>query len=382
MTPRARVFACLSPLLALAVMSGCAAANPEPPRAPSTSAAETGIDAALAEAVSSTASALGVPGAVALVRLGDVEHAFAYGTRTAGGSEAVTVDDHVRIGSNTKSMTVTIVLQLAQEGLIDLEAPVSTYRDDVPGGENIPLRLLMNMRSGLGNYTEHPDFSPALASDPTRAWAPEELLTLGLGMPPYFAPGTGFHYSNTNTVLLGRIAEEVTGRAYQDLLRERIFEPFGLDDTSLPAPDITALPAPTTHGYMPGDGDELVDWSAVSGSMAWSAGGVVSTARDLADWITVAVDGDALTPTMQQRRMDALETVAGAPEGARYGWALADVGPLIGHTGQIPGFNSYMGRDTESDTTVVVWTNLASTSDGTQTAEAIAEAVTETLDLG
>jgi len=118
------------------------------------------------------------PGAVVLVRspeLGD--WAATFGTRTLGGRVSVTLADHVRIGSNTKTWTGTVILQLVQEGKLRLDAPVSRYRPDVPNGENITITHLLDMRSGLYNYSESLELNQTLdvnrrrSGRPTSSWA-------------------------------------------------------------------------------------------------------------------------------------------------------------------------------------------------------------------
>lgn len=146
------------------------------------------------------------PGAVVLVRspeLGDWTATF--GTRALGSAEPVTLADHVRIGSNTKTWTGTVILQLVQEGKLTLADPVSKYRPDVPNGQNITITELLTMRSGLYNYSESLELNQTLDTDPTKVWTPDELLAIAYKNPPYFPPGQSFHYSNTNTVLLGLI---------------------------------------------------------------------------------------------------------------------------------------------------------------------------------
>ena len=157
------------------------------------------------------------PGAVVLVRspeLGD--WAATFGTRTLGGRVPVTLADHVRIGSNTKTWTGTVILQLVQEGKLRLDDPVSKYRPDVPNGQNITITHLLDMRSGLYNYSESLELNQTLDTNPAKAWTPDELLGIAYKYRPYFPPGQGYHYSNTNTVLLGadhREADRQAGRA-------------------------------------------------------------------------------------------------------------------------------------------------------------------------
>src|SRR5581483_622324 len=153
-----------------------------------------------------------VPSAAVIVRsprLGDWSATF--GTRQLGGAQPVTLADHVRIGSNTKPMTGTVILQLVDEDALSLDDPVSKYRPDVPNGDQITITQLLNMRSGLYNYSESAEFNQALDDTPNRVWKPHDLLAIAFQQPPYFAPGTGYHYSNTNTVLLGLIIEQLTG---------------------------------------------------------------------------------------------------------------------------------------------------------------------------
>src|SRR5262249_6489082 len=151
-----------------------------------------------------------------------------YGSRTDTGEDPVTLADHVRIGSITKTFTATVILQLAQEGELDIDAPVSEYRADVPGGRDITLTQLLTMRSGLYNYAESAAFSRALDDDPSKIWSPDELLALAYRHPPYFPPGAAFHYSNTNAVLLGLIAEQVGKQALGTAFQNRLFTPLGM----------------------------------------------------------------------------------------------------------------------------------------------------------
>jgi D-alanyl-D-alanine carboxypeptidase len=101
----------------------------------------------------------------------------------------------MRIGSITKTFTGTVVLQLVDEGWLGLEDPISRHLTGVPNGDNITIRQLLNMTSGLYNYSEDLAFNQALDTDPERVWTPEDLFAIGLGRPPYFLPGKGFHCS-------------------------------------------------------------------------------------------------------------------------------------------------------------------------------------------
>src|SRR3954454_18031635 len=174
---------------------------------------------------------LRIPGALVYVDVpGEGSWSQAFGTGTLGASTQITPDDHFRIGSNTKTFTGTVILQLVDEGKLGLDDPVSKYQPEVPNGENITIRQLLDMTSGLYNYSEDKDFNETLDTEPDKVWTPEEVVEIGFKNEPYFAPGEGFHYSNTNTVLLGMIVEQLTGKSLEQEFQERLFEPLGMTD--------------------------------------------------------------------------------------------------------------------------------------------------------
>lgn len=340
---------------------------------------------------------LAIPGAVVLVRTPTEHYAQSFGTREIGTDDPVELGDHFRVGSNTKTMTGTVVLQLVQEGKIALSDPVSTYRPDVPNGDHITVAQLLDMRSGLHNYSELESFNQILDEDPTRVWHPEELVALGLAQPPYFPPGQGFHYSNTNTVLLGLIIEQLTGQELEDVFYERIFGPLGLQETLLPPLESNAIPEPQPRGYMFGTNVSTLsdpalpseqqaaasngtllpnDVTDMNPSWAWSAGAVISTATDLADYVEPLVTGELLDPAVQQQRIDSLTPIDPSDlNSASYGLALARLGPMIGHDGQLPGYQSFMGYDPDRGITLIVLTNLTSAPNGSQPANDIAKLI-------
>jgi D-alanyl-D-alanine carboxypeptidase len=341
------------------------------------------------------------PGAVVLLRQGDEEFLAAYGTREYGGGEAVTVDDHFRIGSNTKTMTGTVVLQLVDEGLIALDDPISDYFANLPNGANITIADLLEMRSSLASYSTLIPFNRILDEEPDEVWEPQELVDLGLSEPPVGEPGEQFDYSNTNTVLLGMLIEQITGNPVEDEFRTRIFEPLDLEDTVMPAQDDASIPEPHPHGYLWGTNEstaedpalpEDVQEAAVAGdiepndvtndnpSWGWTAGAGISTARDLATYVEALVNGGLLSDELQQERLDSIQPVdPDNPSGAGYGLGIAQLGPLLGHDGSLPGFQSVMGHDPESGLTMIVLTNLQAGPDGAQTANEIALALIPVL---
>ncbi|WP_018351773.1 serine hydrolase domain-containing protein [Longispora albida] len=343
-----------------------------------------------------------VPGAVVMItskEKGDWTATF--GTRSIGGGAAMGAGDHFRVGSNTKTMTGTVILQLVQEGKLALNDPIAKYRQDVPGGDKITIAQLLDMRSGLYNYSEDPAFNAELDKNPGRVWQPAELVTIGLAKPPYFPPGEGFHYSNTNTVLLGLLAEQLTGGKLADEFQKRIFGKLGLKGTSLPALDDRKIPDPHPQGYMFGTNIETLEDAALPAaqqsaaaagtllpsdhtddnpSWAWAAGGAISTAGDLQRYVKALIDGELLNAELQKTRIDSIRpSDPSNPNSAGYGLGIAKFGPLVGHDGQMPGFNSFMARDKDKDVTVIVMTSLFAAADGRQPANVLALEIIQTL---
>lgn len=375
-------------VLAIAAVAALAACTgPTPPPAPS---ALRPLDrAALDTVVKDTATQLKQPGMVVLVRTPEGEYVNAYGATEWKGTTPVGLDTKLRMGSATKTMTATAILQMVQEGKLALTDPVSKYVPGVPGGDGITIAQLGDMRSGLFNYTETVELNTALDTEPQKVWTDDEVLALAFAHPPYFPPGQGWHYSNTNLVLLGMIAEQLDGKPLGQILQDRFFTPLGMTGTSYPAATDTALPAPSAHGYMFGTSvAQMTDQSLPPEQLAqvqagtlqpddrttdnpsWTgaAGRGVSTAHDLATWVEAMVGGKLLDATTQQARMDSLRDTG---KGSDYGFGLAQLGPLYGHTGALPGYNTFMGYDPVNRVTVVAWGNLAPAANGYPPAEAL-----------
>src|SRR5438045_3383182 len=176
---------------------------------PSSSALKPINQAALQTMVDTTAKELLVPGAVLLLRTPQGEFMVTYGTTQLGTTSPPRADTHFRIASNTKSMTAALIVQLAQEGKLSLDDPVSKYVPSVPNGDNITIDELLKMRSGLYNYTDAPELAAIVDRDRTKVWTTGELLAIAFARPANFPPGTPYEYNNTNYTLLLLIAHTV-----------------------------------------------------------------------------------------------------------------------------------------------------------------------------
>jgi D-alanyl-D-alanine carboxypeptidase len=283
--------------------------------------------------------------------------------------------DHMRVGSITKTLTATIILQLAQRHRISLDAPVSTYWSGVPNGHRITIRHMLNMTSGLYNYSEDPAFNRRLDTNPSYIWSPLQLLHIAFSHHVYFQPGKGWHYSNTNYILLGLIAEKLTKHSLGYDFERSIFRPLSMTETSL-ADKSPNMPKPHAHGYLfignlaslaaptlTGKAAAWADWSAgnptdetyASPSWAWAAGGAISTTRDLLKWGPALATGKGvLNAAMQHQRISNLVPTSPAPGAPLYGLGIAKFAGFLGHDGQLPGYNSFVGYDPSLRATIVV----------------------------
>lgn len=375
-----------------------ASATALPATVASASALKPIDQSALQATVSTFAQENLVPGVVLVLRTPQGEYTVNYGTTELGTTSLPSGDTHFRIASNSKTMTAAVIMQLAQESKLNLSDPVSKYVPGVPNGENITLAMLLEMRSGLYNYTEDPVISETMDRDPARVWAPADLLVIAFAHPANAAPNIEYEYNNTNFVLLGLVVEQVDGRPLTQAYQERLFGPLGMQHTLVPVPTSIAIPAPYSHGYLYGSASVAMvgeppyspevqaaaragtllpnDFTGLNHTFGFGTGGVISTANDVTTWIQALVTGRVLNAEYQRRWLDSPRPEDPSnPGGQRYGYGIAQLrwGPnvMYFHGGETPGFNSFMGHDPGSQMTLVVWTNLTVSLDEKPTANAL-----------
>ncbi|MFN8075075.1 MAG: serine hydrolase domain-containing protein [Kineosporiaceae bacterium] len=316
---------------------------------------EAKIRAALAPLV-----AADVPGAVAQVDQGRGPARAAAGLADTDPREDAVPQAQSRVGSITKSFVATVALQLVGEGRLRLDTPIGDLVPGVPNADTITLRMLMNHTSGLFNYTEDDPFVLTLLTDPTRHWTPAELLAVAASHEPLFAPGTDWHYSNTNFVVVGMILEKVTGKPLETLIADRIVTPLGLRDTYLATTaDFTG---PHLHGIIPPGplGPDPVDTTDWTPSWAWAAGALVSTSADLQTFYRALLRGTLL----RSRELQAMRTLVPVVPGFGYGLGLYSTdfgcGTVWGHDGGMPGYVTVAGLSRDARQAAVLLTNADS----------------------
>jgi CubicO group peptidase (beta-lactamase class C family) len=352
-------------------------------------------EAAIRQSFAQTAKSLITPGAFMILRGPGVDLAAAYGSGTLPGHRALGPREHFRCGSVTKTFTGTAILQAAQRGDLRLDHPVSRYRPDVPNGKHITIEQLLTMRSGLYNYSLSLRLNETLDRNPGHVFRPRDLLRIAYEARPNPDPGKEWEYSNTNTVLLGLIAEKLFDLPLAKIFHERLFEKLGMRGSSLPAITSAAIPRPHPRGYMFGTNVSTLktqklppreiaaaeanklkpnDVTGINPSWAGAAGAAISTAEDLATWVKALCDGSLLNRRWQRRRLDSIQpTDPIDPGSAGYGLAIAKFGPLYGHTGKLPGFQTFTGYDPARRLTLIVWTNLSASPRGLPCASTIAQ---------
>jgi D-alanyl-D-alanine carboxypeptidase len=323
----------------------------------------------------------GIPGAAAVRRGPDRVHLVTVGVRQRGHQRPIGLHDSFRIASVTKTFGAVLVAQLAGEGRLRLSDKVSRW---LPGllahGDEITIAQLLQHTSGLPDYLLDPDFLQA-SSNLLRRWRPQELLAYVSSDPLLFAPGSRYHYSDSDNIVIGLIVERVTGTSFARVLRQRIFRPLRLRETFLPTG--TALENPFVHGYQYEDLDgrgPLVDFSrAISPTFAGASGAIVSTLADLSRFWTGLFGGRLVKPSLLRRMTTHLVAGGGQPLGPGrnlsglgiFAWRMP-CGTLFGHTGNFPGYQLLSGATRNGRAAIVVLANATGASGRAQRLQAAA----------
>ncbi|MCC9145930.1 MULTISPECIES: serine hydrolase domain-containing protein [unclassified Arthrobacter] len=311
----------------------------------------------------------GFPAALASVTHPDGSHDdYVSGVGNVETGEDVPVDGEVRIGSNTKTFTAVTVLQLVEQGLVELDAPVETYLPGLVRGEgidgaNITVRQLLQHTSGL------PEFSDELAVDIKKIqhayMSPRDLLDLALAHPAQFAPGESWDYSNTNYVVLGLIVEKVTQRPLSEEITKRIIEPLDLQHTYFPSVGEQGFRGDHPSGYhMEADGERF-DVTTLDPSWAWAAGQIIASPSDVNEFTRAVLDGRLLS----EESMTEMQKTVPIPDeeslwpGSEYGLGLQSHplscgGDIWGHGGDIHGYETRNGVAEDGTAFTVAVTSL------------------------
>ncbi len=221
-----------------------------------------------------------------------------------GREETMTADHKFKIASIGKTFTATLVLQLIEEGYLNLDDTIDKYLDNpivnldslhiyqgIAYGRQITVRQLLSHTSGIADYMEDPRFINDVLENPKKMWSPSKILEIyyeyGTNEKALFPPGDGFNYSDVNYVLLAMIIEQVTGKTYQAQLASRIFDALGMENSYLEYYEEPKGNNPLSHAYL-STIDLVTD---VNTSMDWGGGGIVSTCEELNTFFRALIDG-------------------------------------------------------------------------------------------
>jgi D-alanyl-D-alanine carboxypeptidase len=311
----------------------------------------------------------GIPGMSASIIFADgtVWHGTA-GLADVAAARPVTSDTAFPVASVSKTFTSALILGLAEDGRLSLDARVTSYLPKLAIDPATTVRQLLDHTSGLRDFYFHAGIDHALLSNPARVWnAARSLHYVGK---PFAKPGTSWHYSNTNYLILGLLAEAVDGRSVADQLRDRFLDPLGLDRTYYQSAE--APKGPVVHDYrflgtspkLPAidlsDGTRVVPFTSVV-TAAGAAGSIATTSGDLANWARALYGGTALGPASRTAMVgDVLRTARYKPRVA-YGLGVqavqVDGHPTLGHSGRFLGARSVMRWLTDDQVAIAVLTN-------------------------
>jgi len=315
-----------------------------------------------------------LPGvSIAVVRGDDVLLQRGYGLVDVEWGVQTPRDAHAsyEIGSVTKQFTAAALLLLAEEDRVDLDADVTEYVDFDSGGRAISLRRLFDHTSGIRSYTEVPVFGGLSVQDLPR----DTLVRLVEKEPFDFEPGAALIYNNSAYFLLGLIIETVTGESYAEVVRERLFEPAGMDDSYYCSE--VGVRTGRAHGYTAVSADQIIRAPYLNHKWPYAAGSLCSTVGDLVRWNAALHGGRILSAASYEM----MTTPRPLEDGTSIRYAMGlDVGErrgrrLIAHGGGINGFLSQLSWYPDDELTVVVLQNSTGPAGAGGLADALAGAV-------
>ncbi|PEO77153.1 serine hydrolase domain-containing protein [Bacillus toyonensis] len=289
---------------------------------------------------------LGYPGILANISKGGKTWSYAAGIADVRTKKPMKADFRFRIGSVTKTFIATVLLQLSGEKRLNLDDSIEKW---LPGviqgngydGNQITIRQILNHTSGIADYMNSKDFD---IMDTKKSYTAEEFVKMGISLPPEFAPGKGWSYSNTGYVLLGILIEKVTGNSYAEEIENRIIEPLDLSNTFLPGNSSVIPGTKHARGYIQLDGaSELKDVTYINPGS--SDGDMISTADDLNKFFSYLLSGKLLK---EQQLNQMLTTVPTDREGTGYGLGIVEFKlpngvSVWGHRGSVLGFSTFVG---------------------------------------
>jgi len=236
------------------------------------------------------------------------------------GSKPVTEQTLFQIGSITKSFTAALILQLEKEKRLGLNDAIAKYLPAYTKWSQKKIVELLNMTSGLPNYSNSPLMMALEYQDPAHVWTDPQLIDYaypkGAFAPPF---KNGYFYTNTSYVIAAMIIEKQTGHSYKDELTERLIKPAHLTNTYYPVPTTeAAVQERMAHGYNFNqyDNPSAVGQDLYKNNLSWAAaaGGIVASTEDMIKWVqALFIDTSILDAEQKQKLMTVISTKTGKP---------------------------------------------------------------------
>lgn len=275
--------------------------------------------------------------------------------------------DLMLAGSIGKTFVAAVMIQLAQEGKINLDDKIEHwFKADLwfarlPNANDITVRMLLNHSSGIANHADDDKFYKALAANPDRVWKYEDLVAFVLNKKPLFAAGKGFAYADTNYILAGMIIERVTGTTLYAEVTRRFLKPLRLDHI---VPQEGRIIPGVVNGYssftmLAGPrGAMIVDGKfTINPQVEWAGGGFASTPEDLARWAKALYGSDLIKKSFKDQMLAGIKT----DEVDMYGLGVeigdGRWGESYGHDGLFPGYVAAMAYFPQYQVAVAIQVN-------------------------
>jgi D-alanyl-D-alanine carboxypeptidase len=296
---------------------------------------------ALNTIIASAMGAANQPGMVVGVWVpGRGSYVRAMGTSDLATGKPMSIKDHFRIASITKSFVAVAILRLVDQHKLSLDAHLATFVPGIPHGDQITIAQLLDMTSGIYDYVNDPALVKAQTRNPLRRFTLKDLVAIIRRHKPMFAPGSDAVYDNSNYYLAGAIAAKASGEPLGRLIKTEILDPLRMTHTSFPSN--SAMPRPFSRGYIPQPNFALRDITSTNPAFAAGAGAMISTLRDLKIWAKALATGSLLSPAMRAAQRQTHVLSKSPTVTLSYGLGLTDINGLLGHDGAIDGYGSTM----------------------------------------
>ena len=280
--------------------------------------------------------------------------------------------DHMRIASISKAFSGAVALHLVQEGRLGLDDTIGRRLGGMMprAWSKVTVREMLNHTSGLPDYTQSDGFRGQATTNPRGYVSPMQIIGWVRGTRLMFTSGSRYEYSNTDNIVVGLIAQRVTGRSFGQLLATLVFRPAGLRQTSFPTRRIS-LPKPFIHGYDVELGKPPQDVTTfLSPSGAWASGAIVSTPADLGAFIRADLGGRFFGGAQRREQLRFVAGSSSPPGPGRNAAGLAifryqtQCGTVYGHTGNFPGYVQWAAATADGRRSVTTSLNIAAPTGG------------------